>query len=100
VGALVDQGLCPASVVGDPIAAVSVGVVDGQCLLDLDYSEDSRAEVDMNVAMLGGERFLEIQASAEAAPLAPADLTRLLELSGRGITRLIEYQSQAIEGSA
>jgi ribonuclease PH len=80
-----------------PVAAVSVGVVDGQCLLDLDYSEDSRAEVDMNVAMIRGGKFLEIQASAEAAPLEPGTLQELLALAGGGIRTLMASQQEALE---
>jgi ribonuclease PH len=78
------------------VAGVSVGIVKGQALLDLDYSEDSAADVDMNVAMIQGGKFLEVQASAEAAPLAPDQLNDLLALAGEGIGRLMSLQEDAI----
>src|SRR5918999_6047064 len=67
------------------VAAVSVGVVDGVPLLDLDYSEDSRAETDMNVVMTGDGRLVEVQATAEAAPFSRDELDELLELAALGI---------------
>jgi ribonuclease PH len=76
----------------EPLAAVSVGVVDAVCMLDLDYSEDSRAEVDMNVVMTGSGRFVEVQGTAEGAPFSPNELTELLALAGKGISELIAAQ--------
>jgi ribonuclease PH len=79
----------------EPIAAVSVGVVDGAALLDLDYSEDSRAEVDMNVALTGGGRLVEVQATAEAQPFTRERLDELLELASGGIEELVLAQEDA-----
>jgi ribonuclease PH len=76
--------------------AVSVGVVGGQCLLDLDYSEDAGAETDMNVVMTASGRFVEIQGTAEGAPFSRAELDALLELAGTGITRIIEAQAAVV----
>ena len=79
------------------IAAVSVGVVDDVPLLDLDYSEDSRAEVDMNVVMTGDARLVEVQATAERAPFSRDRLDELLELAAGGIEELAAAQSEAAE---
>jgi len=73
-----------------------VGLVDGRPLLDLDYSEDSRAEVDLNVVMDGQQRLLEIQGTAEGAPFSRDQLDALLDLAGSGIARLQEHQRQAL----
>jgi ribonuclease PH len=81
----------------DSIAAVSVGVVGGAALLDLDYSEDSTAEVDMNVAMTGDARLVEVQATAEQAPFSRALLDELLELAARGIEEIAVAQREAAE---
>jgi ribonuclease PH len=85
---LVDKGRLPGLPVLTPVAAISVGVVGGRCLLDLDYSEDSTAEVDANFVMTGDGRLIEVQGSAEGAPFARADLARMLDLAGRGIEEL------------
>jgi ribonuclease PH len=74
------------------LAAVSVGVVDGQCLLDLDYSEDSHAETDMNVVMTSEGGFVEVQGTAEGAPFSRAELDQLLELASGGIARITAAQ--------
>lgn len=76
----------------DIVAAVSVGIVDGEPLLDLNYEEDSRAEVDLNVVKTGSGRFVEIQGTAEQNPFNKSELDILLELAGKGINEIIEYQ--------
>jgi ribonuclease PH len=80
------------------VAAVSVGMVDGQALCDLDYAEDSSAEVDANVVMTGDDRLVEVQATAERAPLPRAQLDELLELAEAGIARLREAQAKVTGG--
>jgi ribonuclease PH len=82
------------------IAAVSVGVVGGEALLDLDYSEDSTAEVDMNVVMTGDGRLVEVQATAEQEPFTRERLDDLLELAGSGIEQLAVAQEDAIRAAA
>ncbi len=77
-------------------AAVSVGVVDGVCMVDLDYSEDSRAEVDMNVVMDGAGRFIEVQGTAEGLPFTRGELDQLLAGAEAGITTLLELQQQVL----
>ena len=83
----------------DSVAAVSVGVVEGAALLDLDYSEDSRAEVDMNVVMTGDERLVEVQATAEAAPFSREALDDLLELAAGGIEQIAVAQHDAVHAA-
>ncbi len=78
------------------IAAISCGMVDGTPVLDLDYSEDSRAEVDANVVMTGEGTLIEVQATAERTPLQRAHLDELLELAAAGIDELHALQQQAI----
>ena len=80
------------------VAAVSCGMVDGEALLDLDYSEDSAAEVDANVVMTGDGGLVEVQATAERTPLSRAHLDELLALAGSGIERLRGAQEQALAG--
>ena len=78
------------------IAAVSVGIVEGEALLDLDYSEDSQAEVDMNVVMTGDGALVEVQATAERTPFSRARLDELLELAAVGIEELATTQEEAV----
>jgi ribonuclease PH len=82
------------------VAAVSCGVIDGVALLDLDYSEDSVAEVDANVVMTGDGDLVEVQATAERTPLSRAHLDELLELAASGIERLRLAQQQAIASAS
>jgi ribonuclease PH len=79
----------------DSVAAVSVGVVDGVPLLDLDYSEDSSADTDMNVVMTGDGRLIEVQATAERDPFTRELLDELLELAAAGIAEIGERQAEA-----
>jgi ribonuclease PH len=78
------------------VAAVSVGIVGGTPLLDLDYSEDSTAEVDMNVVMTGDGALVEVQATAEQTPFSRASLDELLELAAAGIDELAAAQEEAV----
>ncbi len=80
------------------VAAISVGVVDGELLCDLDYSEDSRAEVDANVVMTGAGGLIEVQATAERTPVSRASLDQLLEIAEAAIAKLRQRQSEACDG--
>ena len=80
----------------DSVAAVSVGVVAGEPLLDLDYSEDSSADVDLNVVMTGDGRLVEVQATAERDPFTRERLDELLELATAGIEKIAEAQLEAV----
>jgi ribonuclease PH len=76
----------------DYVAATSVGIVDGEPLLDLAYDDDSRADVDMNIVKTGDGRFIEVQGTAEAEPFGRDALVMLLDLADHGIAQLIEKQ--------
>lgn len=82
----------------DYVAAISVGIVDGEPLLDLAYEDDSRADVDMNIVKTGGGRYVEVQGTAEAIPFGRDALNTLLDLADEGIGQLIDKQ-RAIVGS-
>jgi len=82
------------------VAAVSVGMVGERALLDLDYSEDSRAAVDFNVVMTDGGAFVEMQGTAEEQPFSPAQLAAMLELAQQGCTELFGIQDTIIRGLA
>jgi ribonuclease PH len=93
---LAAAGVVQPAVLRGPIAAVSVGVVRGEPLLDLCYEEDSAAEVDMNVVMNGEGRYIEAQGTAERAPFDRAALDRLLDLANIGIGELLAAQREAL----
>lgn len=82
----------------DSVAATSVGMVDGVCVLDLDYAEDSAAEIDMNVVMDGRGRFIEVQGTGERTPFDRGRLDEMLDMAAAGIARLTEFQHAVIEG--
>ncbi len=85
-------------VLTDSVSAISVGVVDGEPLLDLCYEEDVRAETDMNVVMTGDGRFIEVQGTAEGAPFDRQELDSLLALAGTGCKELTDLQNAALVG--
>ena len=94
---LIEQGLIERNPIRDGgVAAVSCGIVGGVPLLDLDYSEDSTAEVDANVVMTGAGGLVEVQATSERMPLSRAHLDDLLELGATGIDQLLAAQAEAI----
>jgi ribonuclease PH len=97
---LVAQGKLERSPLTGSVAAVSCGIVDGGALLDLDYPEDSSAEVDANVVMTGEGGLVEVQATAERTPLSRASLDELLSLAQRGIEALRVAQVAAVEAAA
>ncbi len=80
----------------DEIAAISVGIIDGQPILDLDYQLDVNAEVDMNVVMSGRGLFIEVQGTAEKAPFTRDELDQLLDLASKGISELHALQREAV----
>jgi ribonuclease PH len=87
-------------VLPDSVAAVSLGIVEGELLLDLDYVEDSGAEVDLNVVMTGSERLVEVQATAERAPFDRDALNDLLDVGAKGIAEIREAQKAALDAAA
>jgi ribonuclease PH len=96
---LVGEGKLKRSPLTGTVAAISCGIVGGVALLDLDYSEDSTAEVDANVVMTGEGGLIEVQATAERTPLQRAHLDELLALAETGIAQLWTAQAQAIDGA-
>jgi ribonuclease PH len=95
---LVSAGTLKAVPLGDQVAAVSVGMVDGEAMLDLAYEEDSRAEVDMNVVMTGSNHFIELQATAEQRPFSDDQLARMTALARKGIGELLALQKSVLDG--
>ena len=96
---LVEQGLIEKSPITDYCAAVSVGIVKGECLLDLNYVEDSSAQVDFNVVMTGGGDFVELQGTGEERPFTAKEHSRMISMAAGGIKRLIAAQKKALGGS-
>lgn len=92
-----EAGKIDASPLVDRLAAISVGLVDGEILLDLDYSEDSRAEVDMNVVMDGSGRLIEVQGTGERSPFDRERLDRMLDVAAAGIGTLTALQAGLAE---
>ncbi len=97
---LVQGGLLPGLPLRDRVAATSVGVVGGAVVLDLDYQEDSAADVDMNVVMTGSGEFVEIQGTAEHVPFGQGRLQEMLALAEAGIGRLVALQRRVLEARA
>jgi ribonuclease PH len=93
---LVQKGTVRAHPLTEAVAAVSVGVVDGTCMLDLPYEEDSRAEVDMNVVMTSTGRFVEVQGTAEGLPFTRGELDEMLGLAEHGIAQLLDAQAAVL----
>jgi ribonuclease PH len=92
LGKLVEAGTLSAAPIRDFVAATSVGIVDGEVMLDLAYEEDSRAEVDMNLVMTSGKKIVEIQGTAEQHPFDDAQLKKMMDFGRRGIESLIAKQ--------
>lgn len=95
---LKERDLVGGDVLEDSVAAVSTGLVGGEALLDLDYAEDSQAEVDFNVVMTGSESLVEVQGTAEGRAFSRDDLDRMLALAQHGIARLTAVQREAAGG--
>ena len=95
---MVKTGTLASVPVKGAVAAISVGVVDGETVLDLCYDEDSRAEVDFNVVMTQGGEFIEVQGTAEGSPFSKTAMDELLSLAAKGILRHLEAQGKAIQG--
>ena len=94
---LVQQKVMPAHPITDTCGAISVGIVDALAHLDLDYSEDVRAEVDMNVVMTGAGKFVEVQGTAEGTPFSRTELDDLLALAEAGILEIFNAQREMLE---
>jgi ribonuclease PH len=95
---LKEKGLVAGEPLKDFVAAVSVGLVDGEARLDLDYEEDAGGDTDMNVVMTGSGGFVEIQGTAEGEPFTREQMDRLVALAARGIGELVAAQRRALAG--
>jgi ribonuclease PH len=93
---MLDEGIVEQNPILEPVAAVSVGLVDGQALLDLDYSEDARAQVDMNVVGTKSGGLVEVQGTAEGAPFARQQMDALVDLAIAGLEPLFAEQARAV----
>jgi len=98
LGKLVDAGTLPSVPLRDLVAAISVGIVDGEILLDLCYEEDSRADVDMNFVMTAGGKMVEVQATAEHQVFDDQQLAKMLSLARKGVQELIAKQQAVLTG--
>ena len=96
VDKLISNGLLIESPLTTSVAAVSVGIVDGEALLDLCYEEDSRAHVDMNLVMTGEGEYIEIQGTGEEKPFSRQQMNELMALAEKGIIELIGHQNDAL----
>ncbi|MDD3905839.1 MAG: ribonuclease PH [Candidatus Omnitrophica bacterium] len=92
------QNLIKEIPVSDYVAAISVGMMDGKPILDLNYDEDSNADVDMNIIMTGDGKFIEIQGTAEKEPFSKEDMNKLLALAKEGVDDLIAAQKKVLKG--
>ena len=95
---LLDQGRITTSPIRDAVAAVSVGIVQGTPMLDLEYVEDAGCDTDMNVVMTGSGGFVEVQGTAEGTPFTRAEMDALLGLADQGIRELVALQRAALAG--
>ncbi len=93
---LIEAGTLTSAPIRDFVAATSVGIVDGVALLDLNYEEDSRAEVDMNLVLTGAKRIVEIQGTAEQHPFDETQLRQMMDLARRGIELLVAKQQAVL----
>lgn len=93
---LLDRGAISSNPIREAVAAVSVGIVDGEILLDLDYQEDSSAEVDMNFVMTASRRLVEVQGTAEAEPFSFDEMDSMRRLAAAGIDELVRTQQEAL----
>lgn len=96
LSALVKKGVIKSTALVDSVAAVSVGIVGGRALLDLNYDEDSTAEVDMNIIMTGSGKFVEVQGTAESEPFSKDNLGELISLASKGIMELASIQKNSL----
>jgi ribonuclease PH len=92
------QGLIDEIPLTDFVAAVSVGIYGEKCMIDLNYVEDSNADMDMNVVMVGTGKFIEVQGTAEGEPFSKAEMDKLLDLARKGIKELIALQEKNLSG--
>ena len=96
ISVLKERGVVPGEPLLAPVAAVSVGIIDGRVCLDLPYEEDCRAEVDLNVVMQEGDNFVEIQGTGEHGLFGREELNQMLDVAQKGLNELIQAQKAAL----
>lgn len=97
INSLLEKGILKDSPIKDSVAAISLGIKDGEVLIDLDYAEDSNCDTDMNVVMTGEGKFVEIQGTAEGEPFSKEEMDNIILLAEQGITRIIQLQRNALK---
>ena len=97
INPLLKKGILKDSPIKDSVAAISLGIKDGEVLIDLDYAEDSNCDTDMNVVMTGEGKFVEIQGTAEGEPFSKEEMDNIILLAEQGITRIIQLQRKALK---
>ena len=97
INPLLKKGILKDSPIKDSVAAISLGIKDGEVLIDLDYAEDSNCDTDMNVVMTGEGKFVEIQGTAEGEPFSKEEMDNIILLAEQGITKIIQLQRNALK---
>lgn len=97
INPLLEKGILKDSPIKDSVAAISLGIKDGEVLIDLDYAEDSNCDTDMNVVMTGEGKFVEIQGTAEGVPFSKEEMDNIILLAAQGITKIIQLQRNALK---
>ena len=95
---MIESGTLTVAPIRDYVAATSIGIVDGEIMLDLCYEEDARADVDMNLVMTGSKKMVEVQATAERRPFDDAQLAKMIALAKKGIEALVAKQQAVLTG--
>ena len=97
INPLLEKGILKDSPIKDSVAAISLGIKDGEVLIDLDYAEDSNCDTDMNVVMTGEGKFVEIQGTAEGEPFSKEEMDNIILLAEQGIIKIIQLQRNALK---
>jgi len=97
INPLLEKGVLETTPIKDEVAAISLGIKDGEVLIDLDYEEDSTCDTDMNIIMTGKGKFVEVQGTAEGEPFSKEEMNKIILLAEKGISKIIELQRDALK---
>jgi len=97
INPLLEKGVLETTPIKDEVAAISLGIKDGEVLIDLDYEEDSTCDTDMNIIMTGKGKFVEVQGTAEGEPFSKEEMNKIILLAEKGISKIIESQRDALK---
>jgi len=97
INPLLEKGVLETTPIKDEVAAISLGIKDGEVLIDLDYEEDSTCDTDMNIIMTGKGKFVEVQGTAEGEPFSKEEMNKIILLAEKGISKIIELQKDALK---